>query len=795
MRVVNGGRSGFMALLYWAVTALVLLMGAFLAYNGSRLVYDGGSWYYLLSGLTLLASAALMFKKGAAGGWLVLVWVVATIAWSLFEAGTNFWMLFPRVFVPVAVGLLVSIAMQASFPLGQRGRRILIGLAAAQFVVAAVLLANLFARHGQFGTAEGKAPGAGTVSATDTNWTQYAGSGRRNAYVDLDQINVNSVSGLKVAWTMQTGDLAEKGAEDQNTPLEVDGTLYACTPFSKVIAIDGDTGARKWTFDPKAESPVWQRCRSVAYADLSKNTFNPGSTPNACPKRVMLGTIDARLIAINAETGERCSDFGTDGQVDLKEGMGQIDPGFYMQTSGPTVIENGLVVIAGWVLDNDSVGEPSGVVRAFDAQTGKLVWAWDLGNKQITQEPPPGSTYTRGTPNMWAFAAVDEDLGMVYLPLGNATPDYWGGHRTKAADEYNSSVVALDYRTGKEKWKFRTVNHDIWDYDLPTHPILYDIPDGKGGTSPGLIQLTKRGEIFVLDRRNGKPLAEVKEKRVPIDRVAEGDYVSATQPYSVGMPSIRGPKLDETQMWGMTMFDQLLCRIEFHKYRYQGDFTPQSVEGILQSPSNLGGMNWGGGAIDPKSGYLLVNDSRIIMAPRLIPREQAEHYAKQDSDGHLGFSPQNGTPYGITTGYFLSPLGVPCNSPPLGTLSAIDLVSKKVVWQVPLGTTRDSGPMGIKTGVPMQVGMPSLGGPLATAGGLTFYSGTQDYYLRAMDTLTGREVWKGRLPVGGQSTPMSYRSPKTGKQYIVVNASGARGQPERGDYIIAFALDSDTKLP
>ena len=501
-------------------------------------------------------------------------------------------------------------------------------------------------------------------------------------------------------------------------------------------------------------------------------------------------TIDTRLIELDAKTGVPCAGFGTNGSVDLKAGMGAVDPGYYFQTSAPTVVRD-MIVVGGWVWDNVKVGEPSGVVRAFNAHTGKLVWAWDLGNPALTGEPPAGQSYTRGTPNVWSTPAFDDKLGLIYLPTGNATPDFWGGERSPAAEAYTAAVVALDIQTGRERWKFQTVHHDLWDYDIPAQPALYDIPDANGAEVPALVQVTKRGQIFVLDRRNGKPVAEVEEKAVPQSPVAQGDRLAPTQPYSVDMPEIGVEKLTEADMWGMTPFDQLWCRVEFKKLRYDGEFTPPGLTKSLQFPGFYGGMNWGSASINESTGYLIINDMRVPQVVQLIPREETERRLaakKAGADGHAGLASQIGTPYGADKNMFMSPLGVLCPRPPFGAMTAIDLKTRKVAWQVPMGTVQDTGPLGIKTHLPMPVGMPTLGGPMTTQSGLVFYAGTQDYYLRALDASTGKELWKGRLPVGAQATPMSYVSPDTGRQYVVVSAGGARGSPDRGDYIIAYAL-------
>jgi len=765
-------------------------MGFFLAWFGLELIDLGGAYYYALYGVFMIAIAVLLIRRSEMTVKVSLVGTAATVAWAFWESGDNAWYLFPRIFAPIAATLVIVLLhlwLPCTGPKAYRSRTH-VTLASVLTVALCLSFGSLFIVHG---IAKDTNPVADeSPSDAGQPWTQFAGSNARYGHVPYSEINRKNVKNLKIAWMYRTGDIAKDGAEDQNTPLEVDGTVYVCTPNDNVIALDADNGLKKWEFKSQAKSPIWQRCRSLAYVDISKNTLRaPASVPSDanCVHRIVLSTYDNRLIELDAEKGTTCSGFGNEGSVDLKTGMGEVSPGYYMQTSGPTLVENGMIIIAGWVWDNMSVDEPSGVVRAFDAVDGALLWAWDLGNARIDKLPPAGESYTRGTPNVWAFPTVDEKLGLVFLPTGNSTPDYWGGKRTAASDEYSSSVVAVDYRTGKEKWHFQTTHHDVWDYDVPAHPNLYDIPGKQGAPDiPALIQITKRGEIFMLDRRTGVPLSQVEEKPVPTNDPAQGERLSATQPYSVSMPQIRGGKLREADMWGMTMFDQLLCRIEFKKYRYQGDFTPPSVKGTLVYPANTGGMNWGGASLDEKRQYLILNDTRIVMLSKLVPRDQTPLNA---GDGHMGYAPQTGTPFGVINKYLVSPLGVPCNAPLLGTLTAVDLSTHKVAWQVPLGTPADTGPLGLKTHLSMETGMPSVGGSLTTGSGITFYSGTLDYYLRAFDTDTGRLLWKGKLPVGGQATPMSYLSRKSGKQFVVLTASGSRGASDRGDYVIAFALD------
>lgn len=462
----------------------------------------------------------------------------------------------------------------------------------------------------------------------------------------------------------------------------------------------------------------------------------------------------------------------------------------YSQTSAPLVAGN-LIILGGRVYDNLSTDEPSGVVRAFDARSGKLAWAWDLGNPAIDGAPSTGKPYTRGTPNVWITPSYDAGLGLIYLPTGNATPDYWGGARTVEDDRYSSSIVALDARTGKERWRFQTTRHDLWDYDVPAQPTLYDIPDSAGARIPALIQTTKRGQIFVLDRRTGIPLAGVSDKPAP-QNGAPGDRLSATQPYSTGMPAIGAEPLTEARMWGLTMFDQLACRIKFKRARYDGDFTPPTTQPAIQWPGFFGGMNWGGATINATNDYLIINDMRLGHITQLLSRADVDRMtiaAKGKPGGaHEGINQQRGTPYGVLLKNFSSPLGLPCQNPPFGSMTAIDLKTRKIVWQQPLGTSEDVGPFGIATHMRIPIGTPTLSGSFTTYSGLIFFTGTTDFYLRAIDIDTGKEIWKSRLPVGGQATPITYISPETQRQYVLLTASGARGSAKRGDYVIAYSL-------
>lgn len=578
---------------------VMVIVGLPLLVGGVQLIGLGGSWYYALAGLGVMASGVLFAMRRRAGLWLYGLVFVATIAWALWESGLSFWPLVPRLVAPTVLAILALLVAPLLVP--ERAARFRVPLALAALLALGLAVTGVYAfrpheviRNEIAQADPTPAPPANASAATD--WRHYGRTPSGTRYAPIDQINKDNVGNLEVAWTFQSGDPAVKGAEDQNTPLQVGDTVYTCSPHNIVHALNAETGEVRWKFDPKAQSPLWQRCRGVSYYEPSAATSAAGAAPaptetatpaeattpvepaaptapaqanaGACAARIVMTTIDARLIELDAKTGEPCQDFGNGGTVDLKMGMGEVKPGFYFQTSAPTVMRD-LVMIGGWVYDNVETGEPSGAVRAFSARTGELVWAWDLGNPAITKLPPEGETYTRGTPNVWSTPSYDEELGLVYLPTGNSTPDFFGSGRTKAAEDYTASVVALDMDTGRERWKFQTVHHDLWDYDVPSQPALYDVPDGKGGKVPALIQITKRGQIFMLDRRDGKPVTEVQEKPVPQTGGAPEDFLSPTQPYSVGMPEIGTEPFTEARMWGATPYDQLYCRIEFRKMRYK----------------------------------------------------------------------------------------------------------------------------------------------------------------------------------------------------------------------------------
>lgn len=773
------------------VAALQMVLAVIFLIGGGWLLTLGGSPYYALAGGAYGVSAVWLWQGRWRGVFLQTLVLVLTLGWSLAEVGFDFWPLVPRLVLP---GILSASVLLMAWSLAPKTRTLgWIGGGIGAVVVAALfsILAGAFVPHGLVTAPDLKAsyqtaPGDNRPA----DWGAYGRTGEGRRFAPFDQINRDNVGGLKVAWTFRTGDIGK--GEDQNVPLQIGERIYSCSRNNIVSALDADTGKLLWRHDPKAKSPVWQRCRGLGYYDSDKATGAPQPTPVSvmpCRRRIIEPTVDARLIALDAETGARCADFGQDGAVDLRVGMGPVKPGFYFMTSAPTIVRN-LIIIGGWVRDNQEIGEPSGVIRAFDVVTGNLVWAWDLGDPSITRLPPPGRTYTRGTPNMWSTPSFDDQRGLLYLPLGNATPDYYGAKRPALAEQYSSSIVALDIATGRERWRFQTVHHDLWDYDVAAQPALVDLPDGRGGLRPALLQTTKRGQLFLLDRVTGAPIAPVVEKPVPQTGGAPGDWLAKTQPYSVGMPAIGAERLTEAKMWGASAIDQLWCRIEFRRMRYDGDFTPPGLTRSLEQPGNYGGFNWGSVSIDPVNGYAFMTDIRLPSSVQLMPPDKIREviaHTKGVANRH-GPAMQRGLPYGVVVLPMLSPLGAPCVRPPFGTLTAVDLKTRRIAWQTPVGTVRDTGLLGLRTGLNMPIGMPTIGGSMATASGLVFFAGTQDFYLRAFDARSGRELWKGRLPVGSSSTPMTYVSPKTGRQYVLISAGGASGSTSRGDYVVAYAL-------
>lgn len=781
---------------------VVALLGLYFLGGGVWLAALGGSLYYLIAGVAMIASGVLIALGRRAGAWIYLVVWIGTLVWALAESGLNFWVLEPKLLAPTVLGLWLFAPWVAGRLQGL-GPRPGFGAALLVFVLVVLVGAAAWLRpvgvHGS-ATAE-RLAGQTDQSVPDGDWWFYGRTPKGDRFSPLDQVNAGNVRRLKVAWVAHTGDLMRPGEDVggtdaghefnfEDTPIKVGDTLYVCTGHSWVEALDAATGKIKWRYNPHANTDpdVYLACRGVAYYAA------PAGVSTPCPRRIIAPVLDARLMALNADTGQLCPDFGQGGFVSLTEYLGHVPAGFHFVTSPPLVL-NDRVILGGWIYDNQAEDEPSGAIRAFDPVSGKLVWAWDLGRPEGQQvvHPAPDQQLTRGTPNAWGVYTADPALNMVYLPMGNATPDYYGGERRPFDDKYSSSTVALDITTGEPRWVFQNTHHDVWDMDVPVGPSLVDVPDGRGGLTPALVQTTKRGEMFMLDRRTGTPIAAVAEKPAPTDGLP-GDHLSPTQPYSVGMPSLAPADLTEAKLWGATPIDQLMCRIEFRQAVYEGQFTPPHLKPTIVYPAFDGVVDWNGASIDPERKILVSLANYIPFVITEFRRDQIPRGAVPPWNGQgnepkikAGYAPQYGTPYVGAVHPWLNPLRIPCNPPPWGVLTAIDLSTRKVIWSHPIGTTRDTGPFGTHNNLPLPTGIFNIGGEMVTRGGLIFLGATADDYLRAVDENTGKVLWKARLPAGGQANPMSYAV--NGKQYVVIAAGGHSGLGTRtGDSVVAYAL-------
>jgi len=789
--------------------SLFVLLGLVLVGGGAYLASMGGSPYYLIAGLGLAVTGVLVFKGRRSALGLLAALLLGTLVWSLVEVRFDWWQLLPRldIWFAAAIWLLLPFVNRRLGPAAagkDAGRAALFASVAVTALVGVIaLFQDYHDLHGEV-AAESMAATAphDAAGVAPNDWTAYGRSGYGDRYAPAAQITPANASQLQQVWSYHTGDFKGKNdpAEIANevTPIKVNGMLYMCTPHNIVIALNPDTGKEIWRHDPKInrDASTYQHmiCRGVSYWDVNAPSLagpatpakNPaGATAAAdleCPRRIFAPTMDATLIALNADTGAACKSFGENGVVGLTHGMAMKKRGFLMPTSPPVVSQH-MLVMAASVTDNDSTDEPSGVIRGFDPITGKLLWNWDAARPDETNPIGQGETYVNNSPNSWGVSSVDEKLGMVYIPMGNETPDTWGGNRNKNGERFNSAIVALDLATGKLKWVYQTVHHDIWDMDIGGQPTLVDIDTPTKGKVPSLVATTKRGDIYVIDRRDGSLVVPAPEKPVPTGNVAAGDHVSPTQPFSM-LTFLPEKNIAETDMWGTTPFDQLACRVIFKEHRYEGPFTPQTAgKGAIISPGPLGIFEWGGATVDPVRQLLIVNPDFMGFLERLVPRGEAN--VKGGSGTEMGLQPQTGTPFAVEIKPFLSPLGFPCQAPPWGYVAAVDLKTMKKVWMHKNGTTRDSAPVPIA----LPLGVPSLGGMSTTGGGVAFLSSTLDYYIRGYDVSNGKVVWKARLPAGGQATPMSYVSDKSGKQYVVVMAGGHGSLGTRmGDEMVAFAL-------
>ncbi len=627
---------------------------------------------------------------------------------------------------------------------------------------------------------DGVARPSGQTGPERTGWAHYGGDAGGLRYSSLAQITADTVQDLRIAWTYSTGDMtrrpgtAIRRSAAEGTPLLIGDSLIFCTPYNEIIAVDPGTGAQKWRFDPAidlAQRPANQFvCRGVA-----------GWPARGTTRRVFMGTNDGRLIAIDLPAGRPAPEFGEGGTVTVDPGMDLWWPGEFQITSPPVVVGD-TVVIGSSISDNARVEAPRGVVRAYDARTGALKWTFDPIPRSPERAAAQGwegaQPPAEGHANAWAPMAADLERGLIFVPTSSPSPDFYGGLRP-GDNRHANSVVALEADTGAVRWAFQTVHHDVWDYDLPAQPGLYTIMR-DGAPRDVVVQVAKTGFVFVLDRETGAPVLPVEERPVPQAR-APGEVLSPTQPMPVVPPPLVDTAVAPRDAWGVTLIDKLICRRRISHADNEGLFTPPSLRGTLMKPFSGGGANWGGAAFDPAHNLLVVNLSNAVHQIQLIPSEGFEAARALHHDQEV--SPQAGAPFAMKRELLFSPLGLPCTAPPWGVLAGVDIAEGRIVWRRTLGTAEDLTGGLLKA----EVGTPNFGGPIITAGGLVFIGAAMDDYLRAFDVRTGKALWKGRLPAGGQATPMTYVW--QGRQFVVIYAGGhSRADTTLGDQLVAFAL-------
>ena len=823
------------------VAIIMAIFAAPLLIGGAYLLSLGGSPYYLIAGVIILTTAFLLFKKHWSAYGLYALFIVATMAWALWESGFYWWALAPRVGFPLIFGLLMLLPWVSN---KMRGPKTRVNANAASntsttnnvkksplyywgllvsVIVGALLSFGSLANNATDKLGELDLTAANddekNVSSDETSanlgdplsngqqtpdgeWSAYGRTDYGQRYSPLDKINTDNVKDLELAWQIQTGDV--KGPNDvgettyQATPLKIGNGLYLCTPHNWVMALDADSGETLWKFDPQVEENLQrqhQTCRGVSYyagqatspvqvQKIAGNTFENAS--KQCDAKIFIPTSDAKLYALDPNTGQRCQDFGDDGALDLMHNMPFNQAGYYYSTS-PPVIAGDTIIVAGAVNDNYDVNSPSGVIRAYDVNTGELLWNWDSGDPDNTvpfDVNDPTQTYKTSSPNSWSVATADEELGLAYFPMGNRTPDQLGSYRNAAEEKYATSVVALDIETGEARWVQQFVHHDLWDMDTPAQPTLIDL-DTADGVQPALVVPTKQGDVYVLNRATGEPIVPIKERPAPQGYLIAGEHAAPTQPYS-GL-SFEPEPLTEKDMWGASLVDQMMCRIEFNQLNYDGRYTPPSTNGSLVYPGNFGTFNWGGIAVDPENGVMFGMPTYLAFTSKLIPRDTLGD--AETNKGEQGVNANEGADYAVELGPFLSPLGVPCQQPPWGTIAGADLATGDIAYQRKNGTVQDLSPIPIK----LELGVPGIGGPIITKGGVAFLSAATENNFRAYDLKNGDVLWNVRIPAGGQATPMTYLNSK-GEQMVVLVAGGHGSVGTTiGDYVLAYKLGDQDK--
>lgn len=604
-----------------------------------------------------------------------------------------------------------------------------------------------------------------------------------NKYSPLAQINTANVKDLQLAWEYHTGELkVVKDSLDafEDEPSLIEGNLVVCTTSRRLIALDPATGRERWVYDPKQRSVGMKKCRGIA-------AWTDRSAPAGamCRTRIFMGTADYHLVAVDAASGKPCPDFGEQGRVKMPTDRPENFPGEVTAGSRPAIV-NDVVVVGSTVADDQRFDAPSGRVLAFDARSGRQLWAFDPLPR--TSADPAAATWLKGHAgdeggaNVWAEMAVDESLDLVYLPTTSPAVDFYGGGRP-GANLYADSIVALKGSTGEVVWHFQFTHHNIWDYDTPAQPLLIDLPH-KGRMVPALVPMLKTGLIFAFDRRTGEPLIPYIERPVPQQGAVPDEWLSPTQPFPVGMAALAPQGITPDDAWGFTPLDRWMCRKRIAELNHGPIYTPPSLQGTILQPGAAGGPNWGGAAFDPATQLMIVPSAKVAMVVTLIPRAEAKLDPDQAIEvGSAMMFPTEGTPYVTKMEPLLSPFGAPCTAPPWATLIAVDMVSGKIRWEVPLGSIEKLAPVPI----PWELGTPGAGGPLVTAGGLVFIGYTLDDKLRAFDLKTGDVLWAASLPAAGMANPVTYEVNQ--EQYVVLTAGGhSMYGTTKGDSVLAFKL-------
>ncbi|MEE5071876.1 membrane-bound PQQ-dependent dehydrogenase, glucose/quinate/shikimate family [Pseudomonas alliivorans] len=784
-----------------ATGIVMAILSIALLYMGAQLVAVGGSAAYSVIALGVLATAVLVFlkKKSALTLYALLMWGI--LLWIIYEVGFDKWQWIPRGDLFALIGFWLAMPWVVR-PLlrnqtvgSTRGFHPFLGstVAVMALIVIALMFYDPYAVKGQIGSSAASR----TTEVAGNEWVAYGGTQSGQRFSSLDQINPQTIDKLSVAWEYHTGDLrdADKDAGEytfEATPLKVNNRVYVCTPHNEVHALNPESGKLDWKYTPEKTRSYLQQhqtCRGVSYYAAPTAQNAPAAQ---CEKRVIMATADARLVALDADTGKLCSDFGSNGVVDLHDNMGNVRPHALMQTAAPLVAGD-LIVLGGSVMDNGyDQGNPSGVIRAYNVITGNLVWNFDPENPQNTAPVSAEQNYPQDTPVAWATLSADLKNGLVYVPFGNASPDETGTRRdpNSNTEKFRDALVALDLKTGAFKWKFQTSHNDLWDRDNPSQPSLLDL--GKEGSKqPALLLPTKVGNIFVLNRLTGEPITPVDQARVQTGGGVPGERFAPTQP--VSRLNFIPPPLTERSMWGVTPFDQMACRTTFNTLRYDGNpWTPATESGSLIYPGNIGVFNWGSVAVDPDRQILVATPVRLAYIYNLIKRpEQDQEKRLFTKDGKPYWNENFNGDYAIRISRLASGLGIPCTAPPWGSMVGVDLNTGKTEWKRRVGTTKNLKTSFMEDRFPVgfPMGMVAHGGPLLTAGGLIFHGATADNFIRAYDVNTGEVLWQYELPAGGQATPSTYTG-SDGKQYVIISAGGHGSLGTTlGDSVMAFRLN------